>query len=252
MPDNRVRFRDLLSTSSRVKYLLWTVLRRPFPVRLRTRYGTLLLRDGADFEVAYEIFITGVYDLLPLRGVHRVVDLGGNVGYSVLYWAARFPEARIEVWEPHPAHCRVLEYHLALNSLHERVQVVNAAAGAAGRSGLLSDERSASRLGAGPGGLRVEIRDFFAANAGRPIDVLKMDIEGGEWELLTDPRFLELRIRALALEWHLPAPVADPKAYCLDRLRALGLSPCLQEDYVDSGLLRATRSDGEASEASVP
>ena len=40
-----------------------------------------------------------------------------------------------------------------------------------------------------------------------------MDIEGGEWEILGDPRFEELGLTALALEYHPDqAPGADPRA----------------------------------------
>ena len=33
-------------------------------------------------------------------------------------------------------------------------------------------------------------------------DLLKIDIEGGEWPLLTDARFGELKVPAIVLEYH--------------------------------------------------
>lgn len=38
----------------------------------------------------------------------------------------------------------------------------------------------------------------FFANA----DLVKIDIEGGEWELLDDDRFADLRVAVVVLEYH--------------------------------------------------
>ena len=44
-------------------------------------------------------------------------------------------------------------------------------------------------------------------------DLIKIDIEGSEWPILADPRFAELPVKALALEWHEDGcPSADPLA----------------------------------------
>ena len=51
-------------------------------------------------------------------------------------------------------------------------------------------------------------------------DLVKIDIEGGEWPILSDPRFAELEARALVLEYHphlCPGP--DPRE-CADGLLA--------------------------------
>jgi hypothetical protein len=55
-------------------------------------------------------------------------------------------------------------------------------------------------------------------------DVAKIDIEGGEWELLGDPRFPRGAPRAVVLEYH-PAlcPAADPHALAYESLGAAGL-----------------------------
>ena len=77
-----------------------------------------------DYGVAYEVFVLGVYEhpWLPSQA-RRIVDLGGNVGYSVLWWAARYPEASIRVYEPLPEHVQVVASHIQLNDLASRVIV---------------------------------------------------------------------------------------------------------------------------------
>jgi hypothetical protein len=49
-----------------------------------------------------------------------------------------------------------------------------------------------------------------------------MDIEGGEYPILADPRFAELRPRMIALEWHQTPAQPDGKRWCEERLRGLG------------------------------
>lgn len=64
-----------------------------------------------------------------------------------------------------------------------------------------SDEGTASTLtDAAERGLPVEVADIFALLAGRRVDLPKLDVEGGEYELLEDPRFAALVPPALLLE----------------------------------------------------
>ena len=68
----------------------------------------------------------------------------------------------------------------------------------------------------------METVDFFASLGAGPIDLLKMDIEGGEYELLEDPRFAALPVSRLVLEWHKTIDHPDGKAWCERRLTSLG------------------------------
>jgi len=56
-------------------------------------------------------------------------------------------------------------------------------------------------------------------------DVVKMDIEGGEWEILHDPRFAANPPRAVVLEYH-PGrcPERDPRAAVERALQVAGLT----------------------------
>jgi hypothetical protein len=48
---------------------------------------------------------------------------------------------------------------------------------------------------------RVRTVDVFQCATG-PIDLMKIDIEGGEWAILADPRMAALDVTAIRLEWH--------------------------------------------------
>ena len=57
---------------------------------------------------------------------------------------------------------------------------------------------------------------------GQP-DFLKIDIEGGEWEILADTRFGELSVPVISMEYHgLHCPGPDPRSHALALLHDAG------------------------------
>jgi hypothetical protein len=64
--------------------------------------------------------------------------------------------------------------------------------------------------------------DFFESVGTQTIDILKIDIEGGEFALLGDPRFENLQVRNLVMEYHDNETYPDAGAWCEGRLRDLG------------------------------
>ena len=91
------------------------------------------------------------------------------------------------------------------------MQVIRAAAAPrAGELRFQSGELAGSRQ-IDEGGIAVPAVDAFPYL--EKADFVKLDIEGGEWALMADPRFASLPTRALVVEYHphmCPAP--DPRA----------------------------------------
>ena len=131
-----------------------------------------------------------------------VADLGANIGLFGAWVLSRFPDARIVAFEPDPAnaavHARTIEANGRPTSW---ILVKGFAAGAPGtahfRSGAFATSGAARE---GQASIEVRAVDVFQYLA--EIDFLKIDIEGGEWQILADPRFAQLRARAIALEYH--------------------------------------------------
>jgi FkbM family methyltransferase len=228
-------FHGELGRLSLLKYAWWRAAGRRRPVTLALRRGgQFQLRPpglGAggnnDYGVAYDVFVDRFYDQVTIdpAAVRQIVDLGGNVGLSCIFWLAKYPSCRIEVFEPHPGHVAQMKRNLALSGWSDRVTVHAAAAGTAPGTMRLCDRGSASSLlYARPGEptIDVPIVDTFAIIGALDIDVLKIDIEGGEYALLEDPRFGALKVRELLLEWHQRKTTTDDRAWTLDRLGALG------------------------------
>jgi FkbM family methyltransferase len=198
-------------------------------------------RRNNDFGVAYEIFVLNLYGDevgMDAAEVRRVVDLGANVGYSVLYWLARFPFCEVDAYEPHPGHARQAARNIGLNGALHRVKLNQAGAGAKARDANLSDRGSGSTIGDG-GELDIAIVDVFPDLLRAPIDILKMDIEGGEYELMADPRFEQISARAIFMEWH--QRDAMGLVWCRDRLQALGYRVVTATDDGGHGMITAIR-----------
>lgn len=226
-------FARSLTPWSAVHYLAWRLggSRGTIWVRLRSALKftgpEFQLRPRSagnnDLGVAYEIFVHRYLHTLvriPPERVKLIVDLGANVGMSCLYWLATYWRAEVLAFEPHPKHVAQCRTNLERNGFLPRTRLHPAAAGAHARHTRLSDAGSASQLG--DSGYEVEVVDVFPLLADRRIDILKIDIEGSEYELLEDPRFGELDIRAVIVEWHEREDRLGGCAWCSERLKALG------------------------------
>ena len=180
--------------------------------RLRPAYESLLDWSGNGRGVAWDI--NGVTYRIDPRERHRLgqnydppvaaflrervkpgslcFDVGANVGVYVLqfgYWSA--PTGRIIAFEPNPSACSILEKHVRMNKLSERVRIVPAAAGeTSGKQILYAAEADGmSRLGEPNKALAGRVSqivvpvvtlDQYCASEGLQPDWLLVDIEGFE------------------------------------------------------------------------
>jgi FkbM family methyltransferase len=183
--------------------------------------------ENNDYGVAYEVFVHDYYHDRACRvpeSAKLVVDLGANVGFSLLYFLHKYRHCRIIAFEPHPCHCAQAERNLVLDGSRHRVELYPQAAGAETRMVELSDDGPCSSIveSAAQKRFSVETVDIFPLLTGRRIDLLKMDIEGGEYEILDDNRFAQLDVGAIVMEWHSRGGGPDDQGWCHQRLRGLG------------------------------
>jgi FkbM family methyltransferase len=211
---------------------------QPAAYRLRRSGRLVFIRHNtADPVVLAEIFHFGHY-VLPdhvaafLDGLGRpvrVLDLGANIGLFGVWALERFPGADIVAFEPDPENAAVARR--AVEAAAARWRLVEAAASNVdGRTTFLTGEYSRSRIDPGATGIEVEMQDAFPAFEG--IDLAKIDIEGGEWALMQDPRFRELSVPVLVLEYHHDqAPDDDPRAAALAAVRGAGYEAEVVEEF---------------------
>jgi FkbM family methyltransferase len=177
----------------------------PFFVRLGT----------SDFLVLEEIYFNGEYEaIIPSlqESINLIVDLGANVGYSLLYWSKHFPNAYIIAVEPDYDNAFLCKTNVEHSGLSASVQIHVACVGARSRNVNLiniSDAWAIQMEECKPG-VTGEVRVITVPQllAGFPetqeIDLLKCDIEGAEAELFGDCSTWIKRVRNIVVELHLP------------------------------------------------
>jgi FkbM family methyltransferase len=145
----------------------------------------VLLRRGGKAE----------YYLPPALEPKVILDIGSNIGTSILFFHERFPAAKIYGFEPHPETFRILQTNVGWIP---SVEVFNYALGAIdGKISLTFDGADFSRFGAkdaaedplGP----LTTADCEVKHAGvvmerlglTRVDLIKIDCEGAEYDVLT-------------------------------------------------------------------
>lgn len=249
------RLFDCFSRGGKIWYRVWQVLGRSFPFRVRLRSGEViaLRRNSHDWGIAIEVFASELYRLpleLDLNSIRRVVDVGGNVGFTSLYWLRRLPNAHILVFEPHPVHLECFRWHMRRNGLSKRIELLPFAAGVKDSTVTLCDYGAASshvidRPASSGNSLDVPMVDWISHLGREPIDLLKIDIEGGEYELLADSRFSDLDIRNIVIEWHKLPNDGRGGNWCIERLESMGfqMRKCSASADGDVGMIWALKPE---------
>lgn len=130
-----------------------------------------------------EIFADRIYDTGNLGEAPFIIDCGGNIGLSVIWFRQRYPRARLLVFEADPNVAECLEFnvnHLGLGD----VKIVRAAVcGESGTVGFLPDGADGGYVSdRGISVPAVRLSEYIRET----VDLLKMDIEGSEFTVVTD------------------------------------------------------------------
>jgi FkbM family methyltransferase len=248
--------RRLAATRPIVLFLDWYPVRRVVATGLRSTTvrsrALFVARElfGGDGVVAYglrgsgrQIFVRhGTADIVTLDEVfyrrdyefpgdvqaflHKLgrppvaLDLGANIGLFGVFLLERFPHARITAIEADERNVTVLRLCADANGGARHWRIIPAAAATFnGTIRFVSGEYSLSRIG--EEGEPVDAVDVFPCFAGT--DIVKIDIEGGEWAILEDLRFSSTPTPAIVLEYHpYLCPEPDPRLAATHMLAAAG------------------------------
>jgi FkbM family methyltransferase len=244
-------FRDILSLSSKIHYLLWRTLGGQKPILVKFEDGSKLevrAKPKIDDMTAHEIFVAQTYEqpaVVPKIFPKLIVDVGANIGCSLIYWANLYPQAKLIAFEPNPENLLMLYKNLDHNSLMERVLVINSAlSNKTGKAFLTNDENESMLADTAEGStFPIVVRDFFEEIGQEKIDLLKIDIEGGEYPILLDQRFEQLSVQLLVMEWHNTSEIDNGFKWCSGRLKSMGYSVVEGKlNYENAGTLWAWKA----------
>ena len=209
---------------------------------------TVLLRHGTiDVWTFVEVFMRRLYEPPPevaarLARIERplVLDLGANIGMFGLDVLTRHPGARVTAYEPDAHNAAVHRRVVELNGDGGGWRLVEAAAGARdGSVRFTTGGETGGHIVQDGAGVEVPLVDVLGEIA--EADLVKMDIEGGEWAILTDPRIGQAT--ALVLEYHPQGcPGEDAAGFARELLAGHGfdVTPVFH-DEAGIGMLWATR-----------
>jgi FkbM family methyltransferase len=190
-------------------YALGLVPAGPYVFRCGAR---VRIGRGVDHVPIIEIFLNKDYGDIPADAV--IVDLGAHIGTFSVYAATRAPGCRIYAYEPMPAFRDLLEENLRLNGAEARTRCFGFAAAGHARprelhvagGGILFPSLVQPREAERTERLDVPcttLAEILEGNRLTRVDLLKMDIEGAEYEVLyATPAATLAKICAIRMEYH--------------------------------------------------
>jgi FkbM family methyltransferase len=175
-------------------------IRSPIFLRLKTS-------DLATFK---DIFVRGQYDFAPPAPPRVIIDAGANIGLTSLLFANRFPAAKIIAVEPELSNYEMLRKNTAP---YANIIPVQAAIWNENRPVTIVDPgfgKWGFQVGSAAGGAARNVLECQGLTIDKImsdhnldfIDILKMDIEGGEKEVFEDAGKWIDRIGLLIVELH--------------------------------------------------
>jgi FkbM family methyltransferase len=198
------------------------ILPHPFALRMGTS-------DSSNFA---GMLIVDVYGCCKSLGdVKTILDLGANNGASGALFLAWWPNARVVAVEPDPGNYEILQSNLRL---YGSVQCVQGAAWSRRTNLALSRENGDGREWAtmvleGIGAVRAYTMDELVSLLGT-VDLLKINIEGGEKAIFSGDTSWIARVRNICIEFHgadcESAFREGMKGYCWEESRHGGFIMC--------------------------
>ena len=223
-------------------------------IAVRHHTGDVLVLDEIFSQREYEPPPEVERALAALPAAPRVVDLGANIGLFGAWVLGRFPGATIVAVEADPANAAVHRDTIRANGLEARWRLLEAfASTASGVTRFAAGEHATSHAADDDDALEVPAIDVMPELV--EADLVKIDVEGAEWALLSDARFAAARPRIVVLEYHRDGcPEPDPAAAAVRALHAAGLSvvPAGRKPQYGAGVLWGFRAPTEAGGAAPP
>lgn len=181
-----------------------------------------------------------------------ILDCGSNIGMAILFFKALYPEAEITAFEPAPWACSAIEETVRANGL-QNVTLHNAAlADSEGTLELFHDPDH-------PGSAAMSVyRERMPGESVRvpavrlsryvtkPVDFLKLDVEGSELPVLRDLASSGAigQIRQMVIEFHHHlSPTVDNMSECLSLLEQHGFGYQLTSGQVYTPITRGQFQD---------
>jgi FkbM family methyltransferase len=166
---------------------------------------------STDVATFRQIFLFEEYDFPSEFSPRLVVDAGANTGLAAIFFALKYPDARIIAIEPEQGNFEILQRNVApYRNIHSmraalwnRSGEISLCDPGLGDSGFVTSAAQNKKAGNVLHMIRaVTVQDVIESFELDRIDIFKVDIEGAELEVFTDVSGWIERVDALVIELH--------------------------------------------------
>jgi len=187
-------------------------------------WGKVEFRSASDLRGQYsEIFLRRHYAVRFTSDDPVIIDAGGNIGMSAIWFKTNYPKSKLTVYEADPSLTAVLARNLASANI-PGVNLQNAAVWI--EDGFVSFDNLGQDKGAirPNGGIRVASVDL-ASHLPERVDLLKLDVEGAEYSIIErlSRTGAIARVQNLVAEFHVQRSNADAVFLAVKQLREAGM-----------------------------
>lgn len=158
----------------------------------------------AFYDTYREIFQNNIYEFKTNSSKPIILDCGANMGLSILYFSKKYPNAEIIAFEPDESVLPFLIKNINFQGLHNIELHKKAVWTEESELKFFTDNGLGGRIGKEyenqtPKIIKsIRLKDVL----NRPIDMLKIDIEGPEYLILKDCEDLLFNIKNIFVEYH--------------------------------------------------
>ncbi|MGC9397156.1 MAG: FkbM family methyltransferase [Anaerolineae bacterium] len=194
-------------------YVCFGLLFNKKPVIIRLRNGCQFkVRSLMDVWVVKETCLDRDYEShgTAIQDGWTIIDIGAGLGDFAVSVAYEHPTCEVYAYEPFPESYRLLEENVALNAAGNVIAAPIAIGAQSGQMTLFATGAAVQHTTTEASGLAetisvqgLSLDDVFEENALVTCDFLKMDCEGGEFDILFNASETTLgKIRNICLEYH--------------------------------------------------
>ena len=156
------------------------------------------------FSMYREIFKKEIYKFKTEAKKPYIIDCGANIGLSIIYFKKLYPKAEIIGFEPDKKIFDMLKNNMQSFGYNDVKIIQKALWNKGGETIFFSEGADAGRLAdknemTNPATvMTTSLRGYL----GRPVDFLKIDIEGAEMAVIKDCADLLINVKNLFVEYH--------------------------------------------------
>lgn len=182
------------------------------PRRLTNRVRQVKMWNGVilcyrlnrgDLQSIREVWFEEAYRLPFPDPCGVLLDLGANIGLTCVWLARKYPFTRIVAVEPVPDNAVLVRRNFLLNGI--KGEVFEAAVGPRDGTAAFQLHKNSNQGKLGESGMQVamiSVNSILQKLLTPQLDLVKIDIEGGEQELFLGPTGWLDRTKAIIIEFH--------------------------------------------------